>query len=481
MVKSVQAEPHLEPLFQNLVLKQAIRASIGLLIGKKAVGSRDLLFHVILTPQQVGTDAIQVHSTSTSASSTKGKKPGAATSNANVKLDMPWIQEHAEQVTRSLPGGLSILGIFIICPESGLNSAFESIKSGPGPLVLHVDSLTGKIAMKCYEGGAFKPCELKFSSSFNSLIRLSCNHSISMRLPIEALNDKNGSKAFHEVIATTAKSESERIQASIALSVSHQILPDESPVIEVLGNKPAAASGQVRNHELLLACPALPCGSINVKSTATEGIGLLSGTIRGTAFVHNRETVGKCVTDLKLDLEKSLLIRLELLIEDALSWEEEKAPELSLSEESGKKVQGSLSKRHPLLQKRAEGAQRWSGSSILFPARAELPLEVNGSALTLIDYVMKGEEMSDVAVRVKELLDLDMEESSIRLMEEREAQSQRPEAGAKSESRMDDKATSSLLPRDEIDISTKGLQPKLLLIAVLALLLALALGIFFKG
>jgi hypothetical protein len=465
MVKSAQVEPHLESQLQSLVFK-GVSARVGLLIGKKAVGSRDLLLAVIRTPQQEGTEAIQVSSSASSSNSSKGKKAGATASAAvSVKLDVAWIKEHAEQVSRSLPGGLSVLGLFLICPESGLLSAMEAIKTGPGPLLLHVDSPSGKLTMKVNEGGAFKPCELKFSSSTSSLIQLTCSHTINITLPVEALVEGQASKqSFHEIIVAAVKGESDRIEASVAISSSHQVLPNDQPLIEVLANDPSSSQGLLQTFEVLLASPAFAVpgpGLINLQQSSTEGLCHLLGTISGIALVHNRELVSKAVSELKSDLSKSLSMRLELMIEDALSWEEE-------NQSQGQDPAGHV--KHPLMEKRGEGS-RWSGHSFVLPVRVKVPLNVNGTTLPLMDYLMQGEGLDDVVERSKEILDLQVEEGGLRVMEERTARAkprttqQMPHLPPSSES----------LPMQEVKLS-KGLTMPAMLIALGILFLALAIG-----
>ncbi len=53
MVRSCQAEESVPQFFDGLV-QQRVQAQIGLLIGKQAVGSRDLLLATIRTPPMVG-------------------------------------------------------------------------------------------------------------------------------------------------------------------------------------------------------------------------------------------------------------------------------------------------------------------------------------------------------------------------------------------------------------------------------------------
>lgn len=477
MVKSVQSEPHLESLLQNLVFKQGVNSRVGLLIGKKAVGSRDLLFSIIRTPQQDGTDAIQVSSSSAAAiTASKGKKVGAPASSSSVvsiKLDVAWIQEHAEQVSRSLPGGMSVLGLFIICPESGLSSALEAIKSGPGPLFLHVDSPSGKVMMKANEGGTLKPCELKFSSSISSLIKITCSHAINVSLPVEALdlNDSQKNKqSFHDLIASAVKCEARRIDDSLAISSKdHQLLPGDQPLIEVIGNEPVAP-GAIRTFDILLASPAFPSSNpMDLKQSSTEGKSHLSGTIRGIAIVHNRESMGKAVSDIKLDLTQSLSMRLELMLEDALNWEEEE-------NEAGESMKGG-GKRHPLMSKRGgEGSLRWSGSSFVLPARAEIPLNVNGTVIPLVDYLLQGEVAADVVERSMEILDLEINESSLVVMEER---TNKPKAIDDMEVASHQPISTQSKPEDMQPMQLSNRMPtSALLLAIFALLLALALGYY---
>ena len=52
------------------------------------------------------------------ASASKGKKGGKAPSQqVKLTINEEWVVEHACQVSRMLPGGLAVVGLYVFAPE----------------------------------------------------------------------------------------------------------------------------------------------------------------------------------------------------------------------------------------------------------------------------------------------------------------------------------------------------------------------------
>lgn len=120
-----------------------------------------------------------------------GKKiDGIADTNETV------IADHARQVTRMLPGGIHVLGIFIVSPEDCLNPFNSKIKSILAnihkqletnkylfgnvlsqKLVLNYCTNTQKYSSKSYDVLSFniQPADFKFQPRTFKWINLSCN------------------------------------------------------------------------------------------------------------------------------------------------------------------------------------------------------------------------------------------------------------------------------------------------------------------
>ncbi|KAF5841529.1 olfactory receptor 4-like-domain-containing protein [Dunaliella salina] len=163
-----QAEESIERSFGELIQRRA-GPQVGLVVGKHNVGSRDLLLGLIKTPAQDGQEALLASSSASSAnvtaptnssssSSKQGKKKGAGGSGGvgatpqpavNLTLDTDWVVEHAAQVSRMLPGGLAVLGLYVFCTDPSYQS-----------LLAQLCAVLAAIASQCCQpqGGPGRKC-----------------------------------------------------------------------------------------------------------------------------------------------------------------------------------------------------------------------------------------------------------------------------------------------------------------------------------
>ncbi|GIL73792.1 hypothetical protein Vretimale_5347 [Volvox reticuliferus] len=244
MFRTCQADDSLGRQFESLLLQQPC-PEIGLLVGKNAAGSsKASLYGTIKTPCQEGLDPILVSGTGAGAgpaaggSSKAGKKagsgtrtgPGASPAGVTVILDLDWISEHARQVARMLPGGLSVLGLYVFCPDAAYTAAVPQLCTlmaslaafcVPKPaaaaaaasgapagdshlLLLHIDASSRKQVLRAVPVAPFplpgatvntataatassaslRPVELKFGPTLGSLVLLRCWHGVDLTLPI---------------------------------------------------------------------------------------------------------------------------------------------------------------------------------------------------------------------------------------------------------------------------------------------------------
>jgi Odorant response abnormal 4-like len=246
------------------------------------VGSRDLLLTVVPTqPQDEGEPVLTVTTLSqqpavSNSSKGAGKKGAAAGSTASaaavkVVLEADTVAEHALQVSRMLPGGLAVLGVYLFAAESGYTSALPELCAALGSiatdaaaatadvatagaasaiaaaaaaamagcgnaqqqqqqqlvpalspvtelLLLHVDSGARKHTLRSMPAGApavkssLRPVELRFGGgSLGSLVMLRCRHAFDVVLP--AFDD---SSTLQQLLASAAAREGVRVRAAAA-------------------------------------------------------------------------------------------------------------------------------------------------------------------------------------------------------------------------------------------------------------------------
>ncbi|KAG2430621.1 hypothetical protein HXX76_010139 [Chlamydomonas incerta] len=228
VVKTCQADDALEKQFEGW-LKQQGGPEVGILVGKYAAGAKVILYGTIKTPSQEGLDPILVDSAAGGAAAAGGagkggKKPARAAATAAgsvaVTLEYEWIAEHARQVSRMLPGGLSVLGLYLFasepaaaaaspqlasvlagmgafCLPAALSSSSSSSTADAAPtelLLLHVDSGSRKQGLRAIPAApgtagagapsGFHPCELKYAPALGSLVCVRCWHGVDARLTV---------------------------------------------------------------------------------------------------------------------------------------------------------------------------------------------------------------------------------------------------------------------------------------------------------
>jgi len=107
-----------------------------------------------------------------------GEEQAAA---ARAELDVAWLAEHARQVARLLPGGLSVLGYFLARPDTFLAAHDSKLRAllreaaaleaaGPGDLLLLQSAMAAKVLDS--STSSFRPVEVRPRPRPTPLVRL---------------------------------------------------------------------------------------------------------------------------------------------------------------------------------------------------------------------------------------------------------------------------------------------------------------------
>ncbi|XP_074078351.1 protein odr-4 homolog isoform X3 [Macrotis lagotis] len=265
-------------------------------------------------------------------------------------LDEEWTTAHANQVSRMLPGGLLVLGIFIITTPD-----------------------LGKDVQNALRRSSAKPADWKYQNGLStSWLSLDCTIHVNIHVPLSTTtasyplekNTKNG-------LARWAK----QIEGGMYL-INGQVKEEDCELLEgqkksSRGNIQTASQSfdvRVLTHLLL---------SSNHRSTATvqicSGSVNLKGSVTCRAYIHsNKPKVKDAVQALKRDILNTVSDRCEILFEDLL-----------MNETPGKK--DSEKEFHVL------------------PHRIFVPIP--GSNVMLCDYKFGDESTREIQERFMELLD----------------------------------------------------------------------------
>lgn len=326
-------------------------------------------------------------------------------------VDEEWTTAHASQVSRMLPGGLLVLGVFIIAvPELSKeiqqvlrklvfaveNSVARKRLWSPSEedvserVALHLCSSTKKILCRTYDvqdpKSSAKPADWKYQSGLSaSWLSLECTINANIHIPLSSTmashdlekNTKNG-------LTRWAK----QIEEAVFL-INGQVKEEEADLLE--GQK-KSTRGNTQSAVQILDVRILMHLSRNSTSRSTATVQLCSGSInlkgalKCKAYIHNNKPkVKDAVKALKRDIINTLSDRCAILFEDLL-----------INETSGQK--NSENKYHNL------------------PCRVFAPIV--GSSVLLCDYKFGDETDGEIQERFLEMLDQAVRAEDLHTVEE---------------------------------------------------------------
>ncbi|KAM8805507.1 protein odr-4 homolog [Eudromia elegans] len=363
----------------------------GLLIGQCS-SQRDYVIRAVRTPPK------------------EEQNESTINSSKLTSIDEEWVTAHASQVSRMLPGGLLVLGVFIIAaPELAKDSQnalrkllFSVEKSAmkrrlwkPGEddvsdrVALQVCSTTKKIVCRTYDvqdpKSSAKPADWKYQSALSACwLALDCTVNVNIHIPLLATspnhdlekNTKNGLYRW-----------SKQIEDSVFL-INGQIKDNDTELLEGLKKLRGNAQSNTQFSDVKVLTQ-LSHGSSRRSTAAVQvcsGSINLKGAVKCRAYIHNNKPkVKEAIQALKRDIINTLSDRCEILFED-----------LIINEGLDKK--NSEREYHVL------------------PQRLFVP--VAGSSVMLSDYKFRDEAVGEIQERFVEMLDQAVQAEDIHIAEE---------------------------------------------------------------
>ncbi|KAF5303041.1 hypothetical protein FQR65_LT08370 [Abscondita terminalis] len=310
-----------------------------------------------------------------------------------------WVADHARHATRMLPGGMYVLGIFVVFSENlfevfslKLKSILVEINKTLGnnkflhgvpvensdKLILCYSSSNKSFVSKSYnfESGLISIVDMKFEPHLSvKWLQLECIYELDQTFPIIAAKEN-----------WSFKKHMNDILKFISTSLKHGIfffdgeVKDESDCLESIGKKRKVPQAKFVQHDtkLLQVTIILPNEMLLSKSDAEiidcGGQIRLTGHVATKLWLHPKATIKDASSAIIEDIERSLATRLEM------HWD-------SLIEEERGLLEG-LNSVHEI------------------PRRVSVNLPV--SKINLYDYLFPGEGPQEAQVSLKELLDIDV-------------------------------------------------------------------------
>ncbi|XP_070795388.1 protein odr-4 homolog [Pituophis catenifer annectens] len=325
-------------------------------------------------------------------------------------IDEEWTAAHARQVSRMLPGGLLVVGVFIISvPELAKeiqnilrkllfaveksvarkrlwNIAEEDVSDR---VALHLCSTTKKILCRTYDvqdpKSTAKPADWKYQNTLSaSWLSLECTINVNIHIPLPAtLASHNVEKNTRNGLGRWAQ----QIEKAVFL-INGQAREEDADLLEGQKKSRGYTPSATRNLDVRVLTQLMQ--STNSRSTATvqicSGSINLKGALKCKAYIHNNKPkVKDAVQALKRDIINTLSDRCEILFEDLL-----------VNEIPGKK--NSEREYH------------------ILPCRVFTPIV--GSNVLLCDYKFGDETIREIQEHFLEMMDQAVQSDDLHIAEE---------------------------------------------------------------
>ncbi|XP_033343440.1 protein odr-4 homolog [Bombus vosnesenskii] len=402
MGRTVYAEQRLHNYLTSLAKPDEY--TIGLIVGQSA-GQKDYIVHLAKTPPPLGKNVVEETLLS---STTKSEQNTATENHIKAVKDIPesWVADHAKHVTRMLPGGMRVLGTFIVGPEdiSHNNNNVQKLKSvlttmqknlscnkylcgdnNEEHLILYLNSVTQKYTCKSIEirNEILKPVDWKFQAKATNWHQLEALIDFDRLFLIAANKDP---ETLKKQLQDILKSVSDIIESSLIVIEGEVRSPDDR--LELI-SKNKKDERNCRNNEKnnndrsIQINLYIPCHEKNLNSdvriTPCNASIRLIGQLVSRTFVHQKANVEEANAAIKQDIIRSLASRLEM------HWD-------SLIEEENGSPEENITLHEP-------------------PRRVLIALPE--SKVTLSDYLFPGEGPQEALLSLQELLDLEVQESNV--------------------------------------------------------------------
>ncbi|XP_076636286.1 protein odr-4 homolog [Colletes latitarsis] len=401
MGRTVYAEERLHTYLTSLAKPDEY--TIGLILGQSA-GQKDYIVHLAKTPPPVAKNVVE----ETLISSTTNVQQETAVRYIKSVKDIPesWVADHAKHVTRMLPGGMRVLGAFIVGPDDTMNdnTNVHKIKSilmaiqknlaqnrylcgnNEEHLILSLSSITQKYICKSVETnktGMLKPAEWKFQEKATKWHQLEALVDFDHLFLIAADKDP---ETLKKQLQNILNSISCTIESSLTVIEGEVRSPDDA--LEVINKSKKDEKGcknneNSSNDKSIQINLYVPCQNKNTSSdvriTSCNASIRLVGQLASRTFVHQKANVEEANVAIKQDIIRSLASRLEM------HWD-------SLIEEENGSPEENITLHEP-------------------PRRVLIALPE--SKVTLSDYLFPGEGPQEALLSLQELLDLEVQESNV--------------------------------------------------------------------
>ncbi|XP_075553946.1 protein odr-4 homolog isoform X2 [Dermacentor variabilis] len=340
MGRTIAYDDHVQKLISVLV---QVRNSltVGVIIGQ-STQQRDIVVHIANTPQKDDEESQEEGDVKQSHKSVGGQ----------ADIEEAWICQHAKQVTRMLPGGMDVLGLFAVGTPEELAAAQPKLRQVlfavfkviakdqrmslnsqvSDRIQLQICTLTRKITCKTFDVSDHKctarPADWKPAVGPSAWHRLEASLSLDLWV---ALSEERCRQGLLRQIQVGLEPFMRGLHDARAL-LNGEARPPDEPLAAVTDRRRSPRAAKDTPQSLFLVDLLLPldCGNGGhspggqVQGPTSCGASMsITGTIQCRGFVHAKATVQEAVKAIKQDVYRSITSRCEIQCEDMLLIEDE--------------------------------------------------------------------------------------------------------------------------------------------------------------
>jgi len=364
-------------------------AGSGLLVGTLVGDTYSVLF-VAETPREEGDDE--------EVGAEGDAKKSEVSKMEQREVDVGWLSEHARQVARLLPGGLTLLGLFLPRPDMFLSAndgklrkvlkAVASLDSSvPAELLILQSALSAKVLDS--KTTSFKPLDVRTSSKPMELVRVESSLVLDIPVALPSCEDSLAedikpvlAKFYRLLDSATYIFDNKVLGSDIVLGKAVEVEKKKgkskgSVKVETEDGEEEEEEKrqQVMKVELLMAEPALDDVVVEEETSARMK---LAGKLSCRAYLPPGANVAWARAAVRADLERSLKTRL-LMHTESLNGAEEEEQEDKVVHEPPRRLFVSLPE----------------------------------TSIAVADYLFPGEGVEDCLANIKEIFGVEVEEDQI--------------------------------------------------------------------
>lgn len=415
MVKAVVGEESRLQLAEDRLSHSAIPSQVGLVIGKISSSSdRGLVFDLVPTPPNDAGEPACSLVESVRDDKKKGSKSKSQSDSSSLFIDKDWVAEHARQVSRMLLGGINVLGIYIWISESSFkNSTIILCQTVKGVaeaaplletdwderLLIHISYSPRRWTCRnCavasnISSSSLRPCDFKMGRVLVSLQTFRCTYAFDLRLPICHESGSNVRK-LADILRHGISSHAKELKGAKAIIDGNLVVDEEESCV---------SDGL---HEVQFLLPFMKDLFVEACSQKeVVGIVVFSGSVCSFAYLNSKELLSQALADLKGDIIKSLLSRLDICCDEADG-------ESSLTVNGGKEVGDELATGEPFLQLNLHSLRKQC--SLSFPRRVFVPWL---AGTYICDYLQPSETIEVLKDHCVELMSMEAPTDSSTILE----------------------------------------------------------------